>query len=43
MLMEYKELVRFDINKSFIFRTERTPLTSLQSIINMFQSWYVRL
>jgi len=43
MLMEHKGLFGFDINKSFIVRTERTPFTTSQSIVNMFQSWYGRL
>ena len=43
MLMEHKGLFGFDINKSFIVRTERTPFTTSQSIVNMFQSWYRRL
>jgi len=43
MLMEHKGLFGFDINKSFIVRNERTPFTTSQSIVNMFQSWYGRL
>ena len=43
MLMEHKGLFGFDIDKSFIVRTERTPFTTSQSIVNMFQSWYRRL
>ena len=43
MLMEHKGLLGFDINKSFIVRTERTPFTTSQTIVNMFQSWYGRL
>lgn len=43
MLMEHKGLFGFDINKSFIVRTERTPFTTSQTIVNMFQSWYGRL
>ena len=43
ILMEHKGLFGFDINKSFIVRTERTPFTTSQSIVNMFQSWYGRL
>jgi len=30
----------FDINSSFIVRTERSPFTTSQSIVNMFQKWY---
>ena len=43
MLMEHKGIFGFDIDKSFIVRTERTPFTTSQSIVNMFQSWYGRL
>ena len=32
-----------DINKSFIVRTERTPFTTSQTIVNMFQKWYGKL
>jgi len=30
----------FNINSSFIVRTERSPFTTSQSIVNMFQKWY---
>ena len=30
----------FNINSSFIVRTERSPFTTSQSIVNMFQRWY---
>ena len=30
----------FDVNSSFIVRTERSPFTTSQSIVNMFQKWY---
>ena len=43
MLMEHKGLFGFNQNTSFIVRTERTPFTTSQSIVNMFQSWYGRL
>ena len=33
----------FDENKSFIVRTERSPFTTSQTIVNMFQSWYRRM
>jgi len=33
----------FDLNTSFIVRTERSPFTTSQTIVNMFQSWYGRL
>ena len=43
MLVDHKKKYGFDINKSFIVRTERTPFTTSQTIVNMFQSWYGRL
>ena len=33
----------FNINTSFVVRTERSPFTTSQTIVNMFQSWYGRL
>lgn len=30
----------FDINKSYVIRTERSLNTNSQSIVNMFQKWY---
>ena len=33
----------FDLNTSFVVRTERSPFTTSQTIVNMFQSWYGRL
>jgi integrase/recombinase XerD len=33
----------FDVNTSRVVRTERSPNTSSQSIINMFQIWYRNL
>jgi len=33
----------FDKHKSFVVRTERSPFTTSQTIINMFGSWYGRL
>ena len=39
----HKRYYGFDINNSFVVRTERSPFTSSQSIVNMFQSWYKRL
>jgi len=46
-LIEYfeksKNFYGFDENKSFIVRTERSPFTTSQTIVNMFQSWYGRL
>ena len=32
--------VGFDINLSFVIRTERSESTSAQSIVNMFANWY---
>ena len=43
MLEEHKKLYGFDQNKSFIVRTERTPFTTSQTIVNMFQKWYGKL
>tara|TARA_B100000123_G_C25664782_1_gene399315 strand:- start:149 stop:748 length:600 start_codon:yes stop_codon:yes gene_type:complete len=43
LLEKHKKLIYFDINSSFIVRTERSPFTTSQSIVNMFQSWYKRL
>ena len=43
MLEEHRELYGFDQNKSFIVRTERSPFTSSQIIVNMFQKWYGKL
>ena len=33
----------FDLNTSFVIRTERSPFTTSQTIVNMFQSWYGKL
>ena len=33
----------FNKNTSFVVRTERSPFTTSQTIVNMFQSWYRRL
>ena len=43
MLEEHRNLYGFDQNKSFIVRTERTPFTTSQTIVNMFQKWYGKL
>ena len=44
LLDEQRRLFRsFDINTSFVVRTERSPFTTSQTIVNMFQSWYGRL
>ena len=43
MLEEHRGLYGFDQNKSFIVRTERSPFTKSQIIVNMFQKWYGKL
>ena len=43
ILEEHRGLYGFDQNKSFIVRTERSPFTSSQIIVNMFQKWYGKL
>ena len=43
LLIEHKKYRSFDLNSSFIVRTERSPFTSSQIIVNMFQSWYRKL
>ena len=43
MLEEHRGLYGFDQNKSFIVRTERSPFTTSQIIVNMFQKWYGKL
>ena len=43
LLIEHKRYRSFDFNSSFIVRTERSPFTSSQSVVNMFQSWYRNL
>ena len=44
MLDEQRRLFRsFNIDTSFVVRTERQPFTTSQTIVNMFQSWYKRL
>ncbi len=43
LLVEHKKYRPFDLNSSFIVRTERSPFTSSQSVVNMFQSWYRKL
>ena len=43
MLKEHRKLYGFDQNKSFIIRTERSPFTTSQTIVNMFQKWYRKL
>ena len=36
----HKQFRSFDINTSFVVRTERLPFTTSQTIVNMFQKWY---
>ena len=43
LLIEHKKYRSFDLNSSFIVRTERSPFTSSPSVVNMFQSWYRKL
>ena len=33
----------FNKDQSFVVRTERSPFTTSQTIVNMFQSWYRRM
>ena len=40
LLERHKKYRAFNINTSFIVRTERSPFTTSQTIINMFQKWY---
>jgi len=43
MFVIQSRLKSFDIEKSFVIRTERTPFTTSSTIVNMFLSWYGRL
>ena len=38
-----KNLYAFNTKTSFVVRTERSPFTTSQSIVNMFSSWYKKL
>ena len=40
LLERHRKYYAFNINTSFIVRTERSPFTTSQTIINMFQKWY---
>ena len=40
MLEKQKNMYRFDQNKSFVIRTERSLSTNSQAIVNMFYNWY---
>ena len=37
---EQQKFRSFDIRTSFVVRTERSPFTTSQTIVNMFQKWY---
>jgi integrase/recombinase XerD len=40
-LLDLEKLTRsFDLNTSYVIRTERSKNTNSQSIVNMFQRWY---
>ena len=43
LLERHRKYYAFNINTSFIVRTERSPFTTSQTIINMFQKWYQTL
>lgn len=38
-----KQFKSFDINSSYVVRTERSSSTSPQAIVNMFRNWYQKL
>ena len=40
LLTEQRKFQKFNVDKDFVVRTERSPFTSSQSIVNMFQKWY---
>ena len=40
LLERHKKYRAFNMNSSFVVRTERSPFTTSQTIINMFQKWY---
>jgi integrase/recombinase XerD len=40
LLEKHQKLRSFNRQTSFIVRTERSPFTTSQTIVNMFQSWY---
>ena len=43
-IYEYQSMLRyFDPQTSFVIRTERSPFTTSQTIVNMFQKWYSTL
>jgi len=40
---KHKKLQSFNIDTSFVVRTERSPFTTSQTICDMFQKWYKKL
>ena len=43
-LLDQSKLYRgFNVDTSFVVRTERSPFTTSQTIVNMFQRWYRNL
>ena len=40
LLERHKKYRAFNMTSSFVVRTERSPFTTSQTIINMFQKWY---
>ena len=43
LLDDHKRFSGFNMDTSLIVRTERSPFTTSQTIVNMFQSWYRKL
>ena len=43
LLDDHKQFSGFNMDTSFVVRTERSPFTTSQTIVNMFQSWYRKL
>ena len=43
LLKQHQQYKSFNIETSFVIRTERTPFTTSQTIVNMFQSFYKKL
>ena len=43
LLDDHKRFSGFNMDTSLIVRTERSPSTTSQTIVNMFQSWYRKL
>ena len=40
LLVIHKRFRHFNMDNSFVVRTERQPFTTSQTIVNMFQKWY---